>query len=109
LEIEPRAHSIFSFTRLKQLIPASASKVRAGRSEPPKNQIFVAYPSLEGINDTLGFIPYPLSRFTNLPISAIRTHNAALNANTELLTRLQRRGLANCARADMLEISGDIG
>ncbi|HEY3114723.1 MAG TPA: serine/threonine-protein kinase [Gemmatimonadaceae bacterium] len=117
LEIEPRAHSIFSFGRLQQLIPASAAKIRAGRSDRPKSQIFVAYPSLEGTSDTLGFVPYPLSQFASAPVSAIRTHNAALNANTELLTQFTTawtRQLPNdpaafAARAEVLEISGDIG
>jgi serine/threonine protein kinase/tetratricopeptide (TPR) repeat protein len=117
LAIEPRAHSIFSFGRLQRLIPASAARVRAGRSERPRSQIFVAYPSLEGPEDTLGFIPYPLSRFSNLPLSAIRTRNPALNANTEVLTqfttnwirRLPNDPAAFLARAEVLELSGDIG
>src|SRR5438552_9067306 len=43
MEIDPRAHSIFTFARLQRLVPASATKVRAGKSEPPKSQIFLAY------------------------------------------------------------------
>jgi eukaryotic-like serine/threonine-protein kinase len=116
MQIEPRAHSVFPFGRLQKLLPASATIVRAGKSEPPKGQIFLAYPSLEGINDTLGFVPYPLSRFATLPASAIRTHNAALDANAELLsefTTTWTRQLPNdpaafSARAEVLEISGDI-
>ena len=117
MEIDPRAHSIFPFSRLQKLLPASATIVRAGKGEPPKSQIFLAYPSLEGNNDTLGFVPYPLSRFAILPASAIRTHNAALDANAELLTeftttwtrQLPNDPAAFGARADVLEISGDIG
>ncbi|HEV7838549.1 MAG TPA: hypothetical protein VGO75_10825, partial [Gemmatimonadaceae bacterium] len=116
IDIEPRAHSIFTFDRLRALLPASATKVRAGRSEPPNSQIFLAVPSLEGTNDTLGFVPYPLSRFALLPASAIRTRNAALDADAALLsdfTTKWTRELPNdpaafSARAEVLEISGDI-
>jgi serine/threonine protein kinase len=116
IEIEPRAHSIFAFDRLRALLPASATKVRAGRSEPPDGQIFLSFPSLEGIKDTLGFVPYPLSRFPLLPASAIRTRNAALDANAELLSdfttswtrQLPNDPAAFGARAEVLEISGDI-
>jgi eukaryotic-like serine/threonine-protein kinase len=116
MEIEPRAHSIFTFNRLRALLPASATKVRAGRSEPPNSQVFLAFPSLEGVNDTLGFVPYPLLPFALLPASAIRTRNAALDANAELLSdfttswtrQLPNDPAAFGARAEVLEISGDI-
>jgi serine/threonine protein kinase len=116
LRIEPRAHSIFPFRRLQKLLPTSATTVRVGRSEPPYSQILVAYPSLEGIKDTLGFIPYPLSGFALLPASALRTHNAALQANTELLSeftlswtrQLPADAAAFVALAEVLESSGEI-
>jgi hypothetical protein len=87
-----------------------------GKTEPPNSQIFVAYPSLEGHKDTLGFIPYPLSRFALIPASALRSHIAALDANTELLSeftrswtrRLPADAAAFGALADVLESSGEI-
>jgi serine/threonine protein kinase/tetratricopeptide (TPR) repeat protein len=116
LRIEPRAHSIFAFQRLQTLLPTSSTKVRVGKSESPDSRTFLALPSLEGIEDTLGFIPYPQSRFAALPASALRTHIAALEANTELQSDFTRRWTQQLpadpaafgALAQVLESSGEI-
>jgi hypothetical protein len=107
---------MFAFRRLQKLLPISSTTVRVGKSEPPNSQVFLAYPSLEGLKDTLGFIPYPVSRFALLPASALRTHNAALDANTELVSeftrtwtrRLPADAASFSALAEVLESSGEI-
>lgn len=117
MEIEPRARSIFPFSRLHGLLPTSATRVRVGRASSPKNQIFLAYPSLVGPHDTLAFIPHPLQSFASLPASVFSKQNAALQADIALLTQyttewirqLPNDPAAFAARAEILEISGDIG
>lgn len=116
LRIEPRAHSIFAFQRLQTLLPTSSTKLRVGKGEAPNSQTFLALPSLEGTEDTLGFIPYPQSRLAALPASDLRTHIAALEANTELQSEFTRRwtqqlpadAAAFGALAEVLESSGEI-
>jgi serine/threonine protein kinase/tetratricopeptide (TPR) repeat protein len=116
LKIDPRAHAIFAFDRLQALLPTSSTKLRVGRSEPPNRQTFLAYPSLEGVLDTLGFVPYPVSRFAVLPAKAMRTKNRALDANTKLLLEFARNWTQQSptdpaafeAFAEILETSGEI-
>ena len=116
LEIEPGAHAIFDFRRLHALLLTSSTKVRVGKSELPNSQTFMAYPSLSGSGDTLGFIPYPLTGFARLPLQAMRTRNRALEQNADQLrqfaTNWTRRAPSDPAGfealAEVLEINGDI-
>ena len=116
LNIDPRGHAIFEFDRLQALLPTSATKLRIGRREFQNSPTFLAYPSAEGSSDTLGFVPYPMSRFAVLPAKAMRTKNRALDANTRLLlefaTNWTRQSPADAAAfealAEVLETSGDI-
>jgi tetratricopeptide (TPR) repeat protein len=84
LRLEPGAHALLSFERLRRLLPTAGVHVRADDRTNPN---FAAYPSLSG--DTIAFVPYPLAVFAKgLPAEATSTLNQALNRNVETLYEL---------------------
>jgi len=113
LRLEPGAHAILSFERLRRLLPTAATNPR---TDDPSNPAFAAYPSLAG-DDTLAFVPYPVSVFANgLPAGATSTLNRALDHNADVLFELASRWVQLAPRnpdafealADVLETRGNI-
>ena len=89
LRLEPGAHAILSFERLRRLLPTAATNPR---TDDPANPTFAAYPSLAG-DDTLAFVPYPVSVFANgLPTGATSTLNRALDHNATLCSNWRVAG-----------------
>ena len=114
LAIEPGAHALLSFQRLRRLLPTAATNPR---TDNPENTTFAAYPSLVG-DDTLAFVPYPVSVFAKgLPPAATSSLNRALDHNADVLFEFANRWVQVAPRnadafeslAEALEIRGDIG
>jgi serine/threonine protein kinase/tetratricopeptide (TPR) repeat protein len=113
LRLEPGAHAILSFERLRRLLPTAATNPR---TDDAANTTFAAYPSLGG-DDTLSFVPYPVSVFASgLPPAATATLNRALDRNADVLFDMANRWVQIAPRnpdalealADVLETRGDI-
>jgi serine/threonine protein kinase len=113
LRLEPGAHALLSFERLRRLLPTAATNPR---TDNPENPAFAAYPSLAG-DDTLAFVPYPVSVFAKgLPPSATATLNRALDHNLDVLFELASRWVqlaplnpdAYESLAEVLETRGNI-
>jgi serine/threonine protein kinase len=81
LVLEPHAHALLTYDEVEELLPITASTSRVGYTSD--SSTYAAFPSLE--NDTLAFVPYPVSQFSVLPLSERLTHNAALERNSERL------------------------
>ncbi|HEX2693486.1 MAG TPA: serine/threonine-protein kinase [Gemmatimonadaceae bacterium] len=111
LRLEPGAHHLLSFDRLRGLLPTAVTP----RLDEPSAPRFAAFPSLAA--DTLAFVPYPIEQVrTGLPASATATLNAALDRNIDLLFNLASEWVrvapqsadAYESLADVLEARGDI-
>ena len=113
LRVDPGAHTLLSFPRLRRLLPTTAVNPRTDDPNAPK---FAGVPSL-GEGDTLAFVPYPIAVFRQgLPASATRSLNRALSRNLAVLFGIVNDWLAATpnnadayeALADLLETRGDI-
>jgi hypothetical protein len=112
LQVEPRAHALMSFATMERLLPTSANATRVGAGED--STLFAAFPSLSA--DTLAFVPYPVAQFAALPASALTTHNAALDRDSDLLLafaaewtrQFPRSADAHEAHAAILEARGEV-
>jgi tRNA A-37 threonylcarbamoyl transferase component Bud32/tetratricopeptide (TPR) repeat protein len=112
LRVEPGAHTLLSFARLRRMLPTTAVNLRTDNPESPQ---FAAVPSLSA--DTLAFVPYPITVFRQgLPASATASLNRALSRNLSLLFGIVNDWLAATPNnadayeslADLLETRGDI-
>jgi tetratricopeptide (TPR) repeat protein len=115
LRNDPGAHMIFPFERLKALLPTVSGQIRIGRTLIPQRSLFLAYPGL--LADSLMFIPYPASVFSNLPAAETSTKQAAALAYDARLLRefafdwtrdSPQNPDASEALADVLETSGEL-
>ncbi len=114
MQLEPRSHALMSFARMEWMLPTSANATRLGRGAGPDSTVFAAFPSLSA--DTLAFVPYPVAEFAALPASAMSTHNAALDRDSDLLlsfadewTRQSPLSAdAHEAHADILDARGEV-
>jgi serine/threonine protein kinase/tetratricopeptide (TPR) repeat protein len=114
MQLEPRAHALMSFERMEWMLPTSPNATRLGRGTGPDSMVFAAFPSLSA--DTLAFVPYPVAEFAALPASAMSTHNAALDRDSDLLLSFADEWTrqfplsadAHEAHADILEARGDV-
>ena len=112
--IFPAAHDMIAFNRMQKLLPIGSNKVRGGYVGSADGMMVLAYPSLS--NDTLAFIPVPLSRFASMRNPGESSRPAALRRNRSLLLAFaadwSRRSPQNAdaleAMALMLETNGDI-
>jgi len=110
--VEPSAHILLSFERLRRLLPTAGIHVRL---DDRSNPSFAAFPSLSA--DTIAFVPYPVGVFAKgLPAHATSTLNQALNRNAETLYELTTNWVrvfpqspdAHESLADVLETRGNI-
>jgi serine/threonine protein kinase/tetratricopeptide (TPR) repeat protein len=113
LRVEPRAHALLSFARLRRLLPTAAANPRTDDPDSPR---FAAVPSLTDA-DTIAFVPYPVAVFRQgLPPAATQTLNRALSRDLDVLFRVVRDWVqvtpnspdAYESLADLLETTGDI-
>ncbi|MBA2688242.1 MAG: protein kinase [Gemmatimonadaceae bacterium] len=110
ISIDPGVYLITSLDIMTHLLPVSASTGRRGQDAGGNH--YAAWPSV--INDTIGFVPYPLSEFSRLTRNA--ANNAALERNNEKLFEFAnswaRVDSLNAdafeALAFMLEVRGDV-
>lgn len=117
VRLAPGTHAIFNFAKLESLLPTAATRVRFGKSAPPKRIDFIASPSLMGANDTLAFVPYPAASFSQRPPTATATLSAAIAKNASQLldytiqwtTTSRSDPAAFEALADVLDVRGQIG
>lgn len=112
LRLNPGAHALLSFQRLRRLLPTTAVNPRLDDVAVPT---FASFPSLG--SDTIAFVPYPIAVFTGgLPADATITLNQALNRNLEVLMGIVRDWVRESpenpdayeALGDVLETRGDI-
>jgi eukaryotic-like serine/threonine-protein kinase len=116
IRLAPGAHSIFSFSRLEALLPTSSTRVRLGASENRVRRSFMASAALMGPNETLSFVPYPVSSFSQRPASASATLSAAIAKNSAQLLEYTLQWVATArndpaafeALADVLDVRGQI-
>jgi serine/threonine protein kinase/tetratricopeptide (TPR) repeat protein len=114
MQLEPRTHALMSFARMERMLPTSPNATRLGRGSGPDSMVFAAFPSLAA--DTLAFVPYPVAEFAALPASAMSTHNAALDRDSDLLLSFADEWTrqfplspdAHEALADILEARGEV-
>jgi serine/threonine protein kinase/tetratricopeptide (TPR) repeat protein len=114
MQLEPRSHALMSFARMENLLPTSANATRIGIGTGRDSTVFAAFPSLSA--DTLAFIPYPVAQFAALPASAMATHNAALDRDSDLLLSFTDEWTrqfplsadAHEAQADILESRAEV-
>ncbi len=117
LTLIPSVHRAFrgaSFERLSRLLYTQTNQIRWGESAAPDSGFFSAWPALQ--NDTLAFVPYPLSRFGAVegaelyPASnaaAISRNRAALRQITETWVReFPASGAALETQGAVLEMQG---
>ena len=81
LLLQPSAHALLQFDRLKRLLPIAPTSPIGGSSA--RGEAFAAYPAL--VDDTLAFVPYPLSVFGRIPPASLSTLNSAMSRNLQSL------------------------
>jgi tRNA A-37 threonylcarbamoyl transferase component Bud32/tetratricopeptide (TPR) repeat protein len=113
MSIDPGGHRILAFDRLQHLLPTAPHQIRIGTGR--ERQLFAAFPGL--FNDTVGFIPYPVEKFSALAdrVTSARRY-AAMDHDSDVLLgfvtdwtqRVPDNPDAFEALAEILETRGDL-
>jgi tetratricopeptide (TPR) repeat protein len=91
--VDPAAHSALSYAMIASLLPTTALQIRSGRTVDASPKAFAASPSL--INDTVAYVPVPLSDFSAAKASAVpATLPDALRQNRDILLGFARQWVA---------------